>query len=375
MLFREIVGQKEIKKKLIQSVKEGRISHAQLFLGKEGSGNLALAIAYASYVSCLNKKEDDGCGTCSSCVKYQKLIHPDLHFVFPVASTKSVTKDPVSDDFIDKWREAVLINPYMNPGKWYDFIGMENKQGIISKNESGSILRKLSLKTYESDYKIMIIWMPEKMNIVASNKLLKILEEPPSNTIFLLVPESTEYMLPTILSRCQLVKVPRVDNESMTQKLREKYNLEEKILENVVHLANGNYLAAMNLINSGDENDYNFDLFTHLMRITYSRKIPEVIQWVEEVSGIGREKQKSFLSFATRMIRENLVLNINEPGIIFLSNKEKDFSKKFSPFINGNNVLSLYEEFNKAQIHIEANAYNKIVFLDLALKIVKLIKK
>ena len=210
MRFQDLIGQQETKQRLLQSVKEDRIAHAQLFLGQEGCGSLPLAIAYGQFINCTNRSELDSCGVCPSCNKYQKLIHPDLHFVFPTATTKEITKDPISDEFLTIWRTQLMENPYFGLLQWYAAIGIENKQGSISKNESLEILRKLNMKSYEAEYKVMIIWFPELMNVTAANKLLKMIEEPPDKTLFLLVAENTEYMLQTILSRTQLIKVPPV---------------------------------------------------------------------------------------------------------------------------------------------------------------------
>ncbi len=375
MQFKEVIGHNKIKEKLINTVKGNRVSHAQLFLGSEGSGNLALAIAYAQYVSCENKQENDSCGVCPSCTKFQKLVHPDLHFVYPVSTSKTVKKDPVSDDYITQWRETIIKNPYINHNKWYEIIDVENKQGIISKNESYEIIKKLNLKTFESEYKIMIIWLPEKMNTSAANKLLKLIEEPPSKTLFLMVSENSEQILPTILSRTQLVKIPKIDSESIRNALCDRFGLSPEKANDIAHLANGNYFDAQNLINSTEEDNDNFDQFTQFMRLSYQRKVIEIINWVDEISRIGREKQKSFLAYSLRLVRENFMLNINNKELVYLTKKELEFSEKFSQFINQENVYQIYEELNKAHSDIEMNAYNKIVFLDLALKIIKLIKK
>ena len=375
MQFKEIVGQHAIKERLIHTVKENRISHAQLFLGSEGSGNLALSIAYAQYISCENKLENDSCGVCSSCLKFKKIIHPDLHFVFPVATSKTVKKDPVSDDYINLWRKQVIENPYFNESKWYEIIDVENKQGNISKNESYEILRKLNLKTFESEYKFMIIWLPEKMNAFAANKLLKLIEEPPAKTLFLLVSESIEQILPTILSRTQLIKIPKIENENIRAKLCDDFGLSPQESEDIAHLANGNFFTAQNLIDTSNEEHYNFEQFTILMRLSYQRKIIDLINWVDEIARLGREKQKSFLAYAIRLVRENFMLNLNKKEIVYLTHEEYNFSEKFSLFINNKNVGQIYETLNKAHLDISMNAYNKIVFLDLALKIVKLIRK
>ena len=375
MQFKEVVGHQNIKEKLINTVKENRVSHAQLFLGAEGSGNLALAIAYAQYLSCENKQDNDSCGVCPSCLKYKKLVHPDLHFVYPVATSKSVKKDPVSDDYIESWRETIIENPYIIQNRWYEIIDVENKQGLINKNESYEILRKLNLKTFESEYKIMIIWLPEKMNAFAANKLLKLIEEPPTKTLFLLVAENSEQIIPTILSRTQLIKIPKIDHESMMQVLSDVYGLNPERAKDIAHLADGNYYKAQNYINAADEDNINFELFTGLMRLSYQRKVIELIDWVDQVSALGREKQKEFLVYSIRLVRENFMLNIQNKEMVHLTNKEFEFSEKFSHFINQENVNQLYEALNRAHNDIEMNAYNKIVLLDLALKIIKLIKK
>lgn len=375
MLFKEVIGHMEIKKKLIRTAHDNRISHAQLFLGPEGSGNLAMALAYAQYISCMERKENDSCGVCPSCTKYIKLIHPDLHFVFPVAQTKEITKDPVSDDFIAEWRMIVLENPYLTLFQWYEKIGIENKQGLIAVRESNEIIRKLSMKTFESEYKIMIIWMPEKMNPPAANKLLKILEEPQGNAIFLLIAESTEQFLPTILSRTQILKIPGIDEESLFLALREKYDRPEAELKNAARLAEGNLIRGIEYIKRSEETYNNFNRFVELMRLAYSRNMTGIFGWVEEVSVIGREKQKHFLVNALRLIRGNYLLNMDNRNLVRLSDDEMKFSEKFSAFINQRNAVEITEELNKACLHIEANANPRIVFLDLALKLGKQIRK
>jgi len=375
MLFKEIIGQQEVKQRLIQSVKEDRIAHAQLFLGAEGSGSLPLAIAYAQYINCHNRNDEDSCGVCASCNKFQKFIHPDLHFVFPVATTKSITKEPVSDDFITQWRGLLLQSPYFSLLQWYETIEVENKQGIISKNESQEIIRKLNLKTFEADYKIMVVWMPERMNIIAANKLLKMLEEPPDKTVFLLVSENTGNMLQTILSRTQLIKVPKIKDEDLMQYLGNKYSYSEQQMTDAVRLANGNVINALLVLENDDESANNLEKFVSLMRLCWTKDVLGLLQWCESMTGIGRERQKNFLGYTLRMIRENFILNCQVPELAMLTQKEAEFSSKFFPFINQDNVYQMVEELNKAQYHIESNGNDKIIFLDTALKLIKLIKK
>ncbi|MCK4663843.1 MAG: DNA polymerase III subunit delta [Bacteroidales bacterium] len=374
MLFKEIIGQNVAKQKFIQTVKDGRISHAQLLLGPEGSGSLALAMAYAQYISCESRNEDDSCGKCASCHKYQKLIHPDLHFVFPVATTAKISKNPVSDDFIKEWRTAILQNPYLKLNEWLNAIGVENKQASIYKNESNEIIKKLSLKTFEAEYKIVIIWMPEKMNITAANKLLKIIEEPPPKTLFLLVSENTEQIIPTILSRIQLVKIPKINSESLFESIKLKYDFNDQKIWDIIRLSNGNYAKVLEILNSSEENSYNLKMFISLMRLCYKKEVLEIIKWVDQIALIGREKQKIFIEFSLRLLRENFILNIENKEIVYLTQKESEFSSKFSQFINEKNIYMINNEFNKAHYHIRRNAYNKIVFLDLSLKLIRLLK-
>jgi DNA polymerase III subunit delta' len=375
MFFRDVIGQEEIKKKLIQTVQDNRISHAQLFSGPEGSGSLALALAYAQYISCEGKKEEDSCGLCPSCNKYMKYIHPDLHFVFPVNKTEDVTKnEPVSDDFIFKWREMLLENPYPTLFQWYERIGIENKQGIINTRESSEIMRKLNLKSFESNYKVMIIWLPEKMHLTAANKLLKIIEEPLGNTIFLLITESVEQIIPTILSRTQILKIPGIEEGSLLEALKNHFRIPDEELQNAARLSEGSYNKAIEYIQRSEETELNFDRFITIMRLAYTRNFTEIFNWVEQIAAAGREKQKNFLMYALRLVRENYLMNIGNKTLVRLSAKEQEFAEKFSAFIQHKNAPQIAEEFNKACLHIEANAYDRIVFLDLALKLVKLIR-
>ncbi|UCH13914.1 MAG: DNA polymerase III subunit delta [Bacteroidales bacterium] len=375
MLLKDVIGQQKIKNQLIKTVKEGRISHTQLFLGSEGSGNLALAIAYARYICCTNKTDGDSCNTCPHCTKYQKFIHPDLHFVFPVNTTKSVTDKPVSDDFIGKWRESILENPYLSLNQWYDIIGIENKQGLMTVKESEGIIRKLSLKSFESDYKIMIIWHPEKMHPPAANKLLKLIEEPPAKTIFLMVSENTDQILPTILSRSQIVKIPKIENNDLAGYIKDKFGLDDKKSKEIANLAEGNYQKAAEIINNTEEHENNLEKFIQLMRLCYGGKMLEILKWIDEIVSTGRERQKSFLDYSLAILRKNLLISLDKSELVYLSEKESDFSNKFHQFINDSNAFQITQEINKAYADIERNAYGRIVFLDLSLKLRKLIRK
>jgi DNA polymerase III subunit delta' len=375
MNFSGIPGQKEIKRKLLRSVKEERVSHAQLFAGPEGCGSMALALAYARYISCENRNGEDSCGVCKSCVKYEKLIHPDLHFVFPVIKGKKAT-DPVSDNYIEEWREFVKKSPYFTINSWMDSIEVGNSQGMIFASEASEIIKKLSLKTFESDFKIMIIWLPEKMHQATSNKLLKMIEEPPEKTLFILVSEDPDKIIPTILSRCQLVKIPAFSNIDIEKYLTGKYNLSAEKAADFARVSNGNITRAVELCENEESSLANLERFKSLMRFAWKRDIISIINWAEDISTTGREAQKNFIIFSMRLLRENLMLSLDQMknNLVFLTGEEASFADKFHPFINQNNIYSLNEEFNLVYTHIEANGNAKIVFLDLALKVTRLIR-
>ena len=378
MFFREIAGQKAVKDQLLSMVKRGRISHAMLFNGPDGNGKLALAIAFAQYLFCTNKQEHDSCGTCPSCKKTEKLIHPDLHFVFPVVKTKKFAK-PVSNDFMDLWREFISEMPYHGYNEWLKILNLENQQAGIFTQESSEILRKLSFKPYESEYKVMIIWMPDKMNSTTSNKLLKILEEPPVNTIFILVTDNVDRIIATIRSRTQIINLPKITYQDMNDSLKEKYNFAEEKLQEIIRISDGSFLKAEEVIKAGfNENTSDlFDRFTQLMRIAYGMKIHDLIAFSENISLEGREYQKNFLEYALRLLRENFILNLSSDKgkeIIYLTDKEKQFSDNFSKFITKTNIFEINNELTEAYNHIERNGYSKLVFLDLGLKISRLLK-
>lgn len=376
MQFDKIIGQKAVIQKFIHTVQLSRISHAQLLYGPEGAGKLNLAIAFAQYVACKSRTESDSCGKCPSCIKYEKLIHPDLHFVYPVVKTKKFDK-PVSDNFIAEWRNFVLNNKKHQLDIWLDFMGNDNSQAGIFTQESNEIIRKLNLKTFEAEYKIMIIWLPEKMNPSSANKLLKLIEEPPMKTLFLLVSDFPEQIINTIQSRSQFIKIPKIDDMSLAEGLTRFHNVESSKATEIARLANGNLYRALDSILTDEAEQYNLKMFIDLMRLCYATKIIELSAWVDEISITGRERQKAFLSYSLKMMRSNFILNTN-PGspaeMIGLSNEELNFSTKFCTFIHNNNIKEISEELNLAYRHIERNGTDKIIFLDLALKLVKLLK-
>lgn len=371
MLFKDIIGQEEAKERLIREAKEGKIAHARLFCGNEGVGKLPLAIAYAQYLSCEHPTDNDSCGICPNCVKYNKLIHPDLHFVFPVIKKKS--KDTTSDDYLQEWREILNSSPYFNLNMWLKEMGAENQQAQIYVKESDEIIRKLNLKSSQGGYKVMIIWLPEKMNVECSNKLLKLLEEPPTQTIFILISEEPDMLLPTIQSRVQRFNIHAIDKEKIAETLCLNYGLEPNDAKNIAHRCQGNFLKALETIHLNEDNQFYFEEFVSLMRLAYQRKIREIKQWSDNIAAIGRERQKNFLAYIQRMLRESFIYNFHTPDISYLSGEEQKFSSRFSPFINEGNVISIMEELSIAEQHIGQNVNAKMVFFDLALKMIVLL--
>lgn len=385
MLFSQILGHDAIKERLIRTVTEHRIPHAQLFRGPEGVGKLALAIAYAQYICCEKRTNTDSCGVCPSCVKYAKLAHPDLHLVFPVIKPTGKSS-VVCDDFVADFRAMVIEHPYFGVNEWFAKISDDAKQGMIYANESQEIIRKLSLKTYESEYKVMIIWLPEKMNINCANKLLKILEEPPEKTVFLMVSNHPDEIITTILSRAQHINIPLIETDIIVKALLD--NPAMPITHDdalyVARIANGSYLAAQHLLKEGDDKKQHFDRFVALMRYAWqvgNRKdyaaLKTLKKMAEEMalSSVGRERQKAFMIYAQHQTRENFIFNLNNTALNYLDMSEAAFSANFSPFINERNVEDLMAEFALAERHIEQNVNAKMVFFDLILKIIMLLKR
>lgn len=374
MHFKDIIGQDSAIQMLRSAVAEGRIPHAQLICGPEGVGKLGVAVAYARYLCCMHRSGEEACGECPSCKKFDKLVHPDLHFAFPIYK-KDSNKTPRSDDFIDKWRQAVLENPYMNLNQWMDHIGTENQQGLIYASQSEEIIRKLTLKSSEGGYKVMIIWMAEKMNTECSNKLLKMIEEPPAQTVFLLVAENPDLLLPTIQSRVQRLTLRPIEEGLIGAALVEKYGLTDADARQIAHASAGNWLQAIETIHLGNRSKEYIELFMTLMRRSYARDLKGMRQWADTVAGIGREPQKNFLIYCQRMIRESFICNFHRPEINYMNADEANFTSRFAPFVNEKNIFGIMEELSEAQRHIEQNVNAKMVFFDLALKMIMLLKQ
>jgi len=373
MRFKDVIGQDEIKSRLVQAYKDNRVSHSYLFYGAPGVGKMALAIAFAQYLSCENKEENDSCGHCPSCLKYEKLIHPDLHFVFPYITSSSSQNKAVSDTYIDLWRPMVNKSPYFSYRDWTNNLQSENKQCQIYAAESSEIIKKVSLKTYESDYKVMIIWLPEKMNTECANKILKVLEEPPLNTVFMLVSNNREDILPTIQSRTQPVKVLGIADEPLRLALVEKFGISEAEAADVVKISNGSFLEARQQIEQDEENAFNFDNFKSLMRICYKYDVVSAFDFAKSISKLSRERQKSFINYCLIMVRENFVRNVNA-DVAYLTKEEEDFSVNFSRCINERNIDSYTTIFNDSYYQIERNGNSEIIFTDTAFNIMKIIR-
>lgn len=369
MYFGDIIGLSDVKQQLIRSVKEGIVPHARMFYGPEGVGKLPLAIAYARYLCCENRGETDACGKCPSCHKFNKLAHPDLHFVFPVVKSK------VTDEYIADWRTFLSEHTYFNLNDWLEYINAENAQGLIYAKESEEIIKKLSLKVYEAPYKVMVVWLPEKMHESCANKLLKMIEEPPAQTVFLLVSEELDKVLGTIQSRCQPLHIRAIETEEMMDVLQSKQGLEHSTASWVTHIANGSYTKAMSLLTSQDDSNEYLELFQQMMRSSVMRNIKQIKEVSTMLSGIGREKQKSYLQYCLHLFREYFVYNLQTPQLNYLNQKESEFGVKFAPFIHAGNIEKLNDEFSMAYRQIEQNGNAKIIFLDLCLKVTMYLKK
>ena len=373
MLFKEIPGNKIVKKELINSVTKNRIAHAQLFLGKSGNAKLALAIAFAQFLNCEERGETDSCNSCYSCLMYNSLSHPDLHLVFPVLKINKI-KHPVSDNFISQWREIVSDNPYLSLTDWYKYFDAENKQGAIYKHEAQQLQKKVALKNYESAYRVILIWMPEKMNLTCANKLLKLIEEPPKGTFFLMASEDFEKLLPTITSRMQIVKTKPFSTEEIISFLEtQKGIIKEKALT-IAAIANGNINKAINLSQNEIKENGLLKDFQKWMQICYKVNLLELVSWTENIAKKGREHQKEFLQYALKIIRACLILNINNQSILKLQKEEENFVSNFASFIHGKNSISIFERLEKSVYGIERNANPKILFYELSLQMMRLLK-
>lgn len=370
MKFSDIIGQQKVKERLIQSFKAGRIPHAQLFTGNEGNGKMALALAYAQYINCQHPSDDDVCGVCPSCVKYEKLQHPDLHFVFPVVKKSGTV---ISDNYIKEWRNYLLEHPYISIGGWMRELNDERKQPQIYADESVSIINKLSKKAYEAEYKVMIIYSPERMNIACANKLLKQIEEPAPKTILLMVSDVPENIITTIRSRCQTIHVPPIKADDLSAALMQRHYLEEGVASRIGRMASGSYIRAQEMMVQDENEQFNFEQFRALMRLAFKKDVLGLKQWTDGMVRLSKEGQKAFFAYAQHVVRESFMANFRNDDLVFASPIEAEFVGKFAPFNNETTVVRMLEEFEKAQFHLERNVSANMVFFDLSLKFTAII--
>lgn len=381
MQFSEILGHNHIKNHLIQSATLGRIPHAQLFIGPEGSGTLPIAIAYAQYIVCSNSGQEN-LGSNEACnLKFNGLTHPDLHFIYPTVSTDDVKSKPKSIDFIQDWRQFVTQNPYGNLFDWYQVLDVKNKQGEIRVDDAQEILKTLALKSFEGGYKIMIIWMADKMNIAASNKLLKLLEEPSSKTVFILISENEEDIIQTIRSRCQVLHFNALPESVIVEHLVNNENVDEKKALKIAHQAQGSFNKAIQILKD-ETNENPFDeWYVSWVRAAFRAKgnaaaIQDLISWSETIASLGRETQKKFLNYCIEMFRQALLLNYQTEKLVYIEPKVEKFKlENFAPFVNGNNIELIFNELSDAIYHIERNGNAKIILTDLSIKLTRLIHK
>jgi DNA polymerase-3 subunit delta' len=371
MQFKDVIGQDNIKEKLIHGVQKNKISHAQLFTGDAGYGALGLSIAYAQYVFCLDKKKNDSCGTCSSCLKINELQHPDLHFSFPTVQSESTTSNP----FLSHWIGQVKKNPYFTLFDWTQVIDIKERKPIISVDECREIQRKLTLTSYEGGYKVMIIWMPEQMNLSCSNKLLKILEEPQDKTIFILVSQDDEILIDTIKSRCQTIHLNRVDNAAIKLHLKSKYQLDQEQSESIASFSEGNLIKAYELLDLDDDDNTLSEHFMGLMRSSYKKNVVEMMNWAEGMAQIGKERQKFFLIYCSHMLRQCIIKNYGSIDHVKVSESELSFLNKFAPFINGNNIREFMKSIDEAYYQLDRNANPKILFTLICFQSMRLLHK
>ena len=384
MRFKDIIGHNALKRHLAESIDKGRISHAQLFSGAAGVGTLPLAIAYAQYLNCTSRHDGDSCGVCPSCIKMQQLAHPDLHFVFPVNKQGKKSGEVVlSADFMPLWREMVEESGgYFTRQEWYDRLDLgKTLRGIISAREADEIIRRLQFKSYESEYKITIIWQPETMNEEAANKILKILEEPWDKTLFILVSERTDLLLPTIISRTQEVAVKRLQNEDLMELGREMVQtgaqIDEQQLLNTARLAAGDVIEWRRLMGGTEDamRKEAFEKFCSLMRLSYNDKHLELMDWADEVAQLSREQQRSMLLHAARLLRESYMLHAGLGQISYLWGEEAKFCQNFAPFIGNQNIENLISEIETALRQVSQNGNSRIIFTHFALAVSKQINR
>lgn len=373
MKFSDIIAHDSAKRRLKSFVDSDRIPHAILIEGPEGIGKFALARAFAQYVHCENPHNGDSCGMCPSCIQHQSFNHIDTHFIFPVVKRKGRTT-AISDDYIEEWREFLSENPYMDFEKWLEALDNINAQPQIYVDESADLIHKLNFTSHKAKYKIVLLWLPERMKIECANKLLKLIEEPHNDTLFVLVSNDAKQILPTIYSRTQRIEMLRLGTHDVASYLTKNHAIDDATANSIAHLSEGNINKAEKELNLTKESSRFFSLFVELMRLAYQRKIHDLKRWSVDVSSLGREQEIKFLAYCQRLIRENFIYNLNVNGLNYMNNEESQFSVNFAKFITERNVEKLISVLNKAQSDIAGNANAKIVFFDLSVKVILLLK-
>ena len=375
-MFEQVIGQREVQERLMQMVNEDRLPHAIMLCGPQGTGKLALAVGFAKVL--LAEKVNSMFADAPEYVEspmLKNLEHPDLHFTYPTIKLPSMGSDhkPISDDFAREWHELMIASPYFTMNEWLEQMGGENQQAIITAGESDELVRKLSLKSSQGGYKVSLIWLPERMNIECANKILKLLEEPPSQTVFIIVCQEPDKLLETIRSRVQRIDVKKIADGDVKQALMEKRGLTEDMAQRISRMANGNWLKALEMLSADSENELFLDMFQSLMRLAYQRKVKDLKAWSEQMGAMGREKQKRFLEYFLRLIRENFMYNFQNEELCYMTQREEEFAKNFARFINEANILAISDLANLAIRDIGQNANAKIVFFDMALKMIVLL--
>ena len=373
MKFSDVISHNAAKQHLRSLVDNERIPHAILIDGQPGIGKFMLARAFAQYIHCENSHDGDCCGECPSCIQHETFNHIDTHYIFPVIK-RGNNKTSISDDFIEEWRDFLKENPYMDFEKWLDSLGNINAQPHIFVDESIDIIRKLNFTAHKAKYKIVLLWLPERMKLECANKLLKLIEEPYSDTIFIMVSNDAKQILPTIYSRTQRIELLRLGDEAIANYISDKYSIDYNNALSIAHLAEGNINRAERELNLAKKTNKFFDLFVELMRLAYQRKIYDLKRWSNDVASLGREQSMQFLGYCQRLVRENFIYNLNVGQLNYMNEKESQFSVNFARFITERNVQKLIEVLNKAQIDIMGNANSKIVFFDLSVKVILLLK-
>lgn len=374
MKFSSIIGQQAVKQHLLQMVHEDRVPHALMLCGPQGAGKLPLALAFAHYLLCSQPGAEEPCQACADCRMLQQWSHPDLHFSFPVYKAKS-SEHPTSDDYLAPWREQLERNPYFDVEQWLADIKAENQQIVLYVQESDALQKKLALKSSQGGRRVVVMWLPERMQPQMANKLLKLIEEPPTQTHFILVSNDPDMVLGTIQSRVQRINVPALSEEEIAEALVERMGVEPSKAQSLAHVAQGNYTAALKRLDAESEEAQFFELFKTLMRSSYARKIKDMHAWAQEVAALGRERQKRLLAFCQRLIRENFMYNFHRPELSFLTPDEESFSLRFAPFVNERNIIGITEVLSDAERDIEQNVSARMVFFDLSLKMIMLLKQ